>query len=163
MVEAAVAFSGGTPKGVRVIGPGGTEVPAQLTASGHVLFLASVPSVGFAVFDVQATDAVAAPARSALSVSESSLENARYRLQIDRNGDIGSLFDKMLNKELLSAPARLEIKTDNPRNWPAWNMDYDQEIAPPRAFVSGPARVRGWRDESRCASPVIRTRPPLVP
>ena len=142
VVEAAVAFSGGTPKGVRVIGPGGTEVPAQLTASGHVLFLASVPSVGFAVFDVQATDAVAAPARSALSVSESSLENARYRLRIDQNGDIGSLFDKTLDKELLSAPARLEIKTDNPKAWPAWNMDYEDQMREPRAYVHGPATIR---------------------
>ena len=152
VVEAAVTFAGGTPKSVRVIGPDGTEVPAQLTASGHVLFLARVPSVGFAVFDVQAADAAAAPARPAagskkpappaLAVTESSLENARYRLQIDQNGDIGGLFDKTLNKELLSAPARLEIKTDNPRNWPAWNMDYEDQMRAPRAYVHGPAKVR---------------------
>jgi alpha-mannosidase len=152
VVEAAVTFAGGTPKSVRVVGPGATEVPAQLTASGHVLFLASVPSVGFAVFDVQASDALPVPlkpaagarktAPPALAVSESSLENARYRLQIDRNGDIGSLFDKILNKELLSAPARLEIKTDNPRNWPAWNMDYEDQMRAPRAYVHGPAKVR---------------------
>ena len=36
----------------------------------------------------------------------------------------------------------MEIKTDNPKNWPAWNMDYDQQIAAPRAFVGGPAKVR---------------------
>ncbi len=34
---------------------------------------------------------------------------------------------RALNKELLSAPARLEIKTDNPRNWPAWNMDFEDQ------------------------------------
>jgi alpha-mannosidase len=152
VVEAAVSFAGGTPKGVRVFGPGGTEVPAQLTASGHVLFLASVPSVGFAVFDVQASDAAPVslkPAAGAkktappvLAASESSIENTRYRLQIDSNGDIGSLFDKILNRELLSAPARLEIKTDNPRNWPAWNMDYEDQMRAPRAYVHGPAKVR---------------------
>jgi alpha-mannosidase len=152
VVEAAVTFAGGTPKSVRVVGPGGTEVPAQLTVSGHVLFLASVPSVGFAVFDVQGADATAVPTQPAagakkpvppaLAVSESSIENARYRVRIDQNGDIGSLFDKTLNRELLSAPARLEIKTDNPRNWPAWNMDYEDQMRAPRAYVHGPAKIR---------------------
>jgi alpha-mannosidase len=159
VVEAAVAFPGNAPKGVKVTGPDGKAVPAQLTASGKVLFLAKVPSIGFAVFDVQGTDEAAAPAPAAkpataakapgknaatvgLSVSESGLENARYRIAIDQNGDMVSLFDKTLGKELLSAPARLEIKTDNPRNWPAWNMDWEDQTRAPRAYVHGPAKIR---------------------
>ena len=55
---------------------------------------------------------------------------------------MSSIFDKAPGKELLSAPIRLAIKTDNPQNWPAWNMDYDQEIAPPRAYVGGEAKIR---------------------
>jgi alpha-mannosidase len=142
IVQAKVAFAGGTPKGVRVVGPDGADVPAQLTADGSVLFLARVPSVGYAVFDVRPAEAADAPAAAALSVSESSLENARYRVRIDGNGDIASLFDKVLGKELLSAPARLEIKTDNPKAWPAWNMDYEDQMREPRAYVGGPAAVR---------------------
>ncbi len=139
VVEAAVGFPGGTPRAVRVLGPDGADVPAQLTADHKVVFVAKVPSVGFAVYDVQPADA---PAASALKVTESSLENARYSVRLDRNGDLASIFDKGLNQELLSAPARLEIKTDNPKNWPAWNMDYDQQIAAPRAYVGGPVKVR---------------------
>ncbi len=158
VVEASVAFAGGAPKGVRVTAPDGKDVPAQLTASGKVLFLAKVPSVGYAVFDVQPFETVAAaPAKAtaptratttkkgvspSLSVSETALENGRYRVTVDQNGDIASLFDKTLNKELLSAPARLEIKTDNPRNWPAWNMDWEDQMRAPRAYVHGPARIR---------------------
>lgn len=158
VVEASVAFAGGVPKGVRVTDPDGKDVPAQLTASGKVLFLAKVPSVGYAVFDMQPFETVAAaPAKAtaptratttkkgvspSLSVSETALENGRYRVTVDQNGDIASLFDKTLNKELLSAPARLEIKTDNPRNWPAWNMDWEDQVRAPRAYVHGPARIR---------------------
>ena len=142
VVEAAVTFAGGAPKSVRVVGPGGAEVPAQLTTSGHVLFLATVPSVGFAVFDVRPSETAAAAPSSPLTVSESSLENGRYRLRLDQNGDIASLFDKALAKELLSAPARLEIKTDNPKAWPAWNMDYEDQMRAPRAYVQGSAKVR---------------------
>ena len=40
------------PAAVRVYGPDGAEVPAQLS-DGKVLFLAKVPAVGYAVFDVR--------------------------------------------------------------------------------------------------------------
>jgi len=92
------------------------------------------------VFDVQ--PAATAPSASTLRITESSLENARYRVTLNPYGDVGSIFDKSLNRELLSGPARLEIKTDNPRNWPAWNMDYEDQMRPARAFVHGPPRVR---------------------
>jgi alpha-mannosidase len=147
LVEAAVTFAGGTPKGVRVTGPDGKDVPAQLTASGKVLFLAKVPSVGYAVFDVQGVEGGPqaqrlAPQGQLLAVTDTTLENGRYKVTIDANGDIGSIFDKLLKKELLAAPARLEIKTDNPRNWPAWNMDWEDQTRAPRAYVGGPAKTR---------------------
>src|SRR5205085_2921819 len=79
---------------------------------------------------------------SELKVSESSLENSRYRISIDKHGDVSHIFDKQLNRELLSAPIRLAISTDNPRRWPAWNMDFEDEQRAPRSFVSGDAKVR---------------------
>ena len=67
VVEATVAFPGGAPKAVRVIGPDGADVPAQLTAGHKVVFAAKVPSVGFAVYDVRPADA---PAASTLNVTD---------------------------------------------------------------------------------------------
>src|SRR5712692_6983467 len=139
VVEASISFPGGTPNAVRVFGPDSSEVPAQLS-SGKVLFLAKAPSVGYSVYDIQPADS--SPAASTLKVTESSLENARYRVMLDQNGDVGSIFDKTLNKEMLSAPARLAIKTDKPEQWPAWNMDFPDQQKPPRAYVGGPAKIR---------------------
>ncbi|MGA1995693.1 MAG: glycoside hydrolase family 38 C-terminal domain-containing protein, partial [Bryobacteraceae bacterium] len=138
LVEAKVDLPAGA-KAVRVVGPDGLAVPAQLSG-GRVLFLAKVPSVGYAVYDVE--PAASEASSSALHVSESTLENARYRVRIDPTGDIGSIFDKSTQKELLYAPARLAISYDNPVQWPAWNMDWDQEQAPPRSFVTGPATIK---------------------
>jgi len=137
LVEAKVDLPVGA-KSVRVVGPDGIAVLAQLS-NGRVLFLAKVPSVGYAVYDVE--PAAKEDSNSALHVSESTLENARYRVRIDPTGDIGSIFDKSIQKELLSAPARTAISYDNPVQWPAWNMDWDQEQAPPRSYVSGPATI----------------------
>lgn len=139
VVEAVVVFPQGPPAAVRVVGPDGTETPSQLS-NGKVLFLAKAPPVGFAVYDVQpATGPSMSPA---LKASEQSLENSRYRISIDRHGDVAHIFDKQLNRELLSDAARLAISTDNPRRWPAWNMDFEDERRPPRSFVSGDPRIR---------------------
>jgi alpha-mannosidase len=139
VVEASIEFPGSTPDAVHMIGPDGKETPAQIS-NGKVLFVAKVPSVGYAVYDVQ-PGAVAGFA-SALQVSKNSLENQYYRVRLNQDGDVVSIFDKSINRELLSAPARLAISYDNPEQWPAWNMDWDQEQAAPKAYVSGPAKIR---------------------
>lgn len=165
VVEADVALPAGTTA-IRVIGPDGKEVPAQWE-NGKAVFLARVPSVGYAVFDVEAA---ATPAESTLKVTlpqgfggrggrggfgggapvERSIENARYKVSLNGAGDVSSIYDKSLSKELLSAPIRMAVSSDHPAQWPAWNMDFDQEQAPPRAYArggqvrikeNGPARV----------------------
>jgi len=140
IVEATVNFSGGMPKAVHVSASDGKEVPAQIS-NGKVLFVAKVPSVGYAVYDVQ-PGAVVEAAASKLQASENSIENQYYRVKLNADGDVASIFDKAIAKELLAAPARLAISYDDPEQWPAWNMDWDQEQAGPKAYVEGPARIR---------------------
>ncbi len=140
VVEAQIDFNGSAPQSVRVTGPDGKPVPAQIS-NGKVLFVAHAPSVGYAVYDVEPATAPASGTET-LHVSERTLENPYYRVQLNDAGDVASIFDKALHKELLAAPARLAISYDNPRQWPAWNMDWDQEQASPKEYVGGPARIR---------------------
>jgi alpha-mannosidase len=139
LVEASVSFRGGEPKSVHVTGPDGKGVPAQIS-NDKVVFVAKAPSVGYAVYDVQPGSGPAD--QYGMKVSENSLENQYYRVKLNADGDVASIFDKSLGKELLSAPARLAISYDNPEHWPAWNMDWDQEQAAPRAYAGGPAKIR---------------------
>src|SRR5215472_10546695 len=138
IVEAKVDFPGGMPQAAHVVAPNGKEFPAQISGD-KILFAAQVPSIGYAVYDLQ-PGAISSP--SSLRVSSDSLENDYYRVRINQDGDVSSIFDKSTGKELLSSPARLAVSYDNPKQWPAWNMDWDQEQAPPRAYVSGPAKIR---------------------
>ena len=141
VVEAEIP---GTGKGVSVSGPDGKAVPAQVLGGGakgtRIAFLARVPSVGFAVYHARLADKVE-PANSALRVDEKHLENERYVVALDANGDVVSIRDKSAGQELLSAPARLELCYENPKHWPAWNQDWTDRQLPPREFVGGPARV----------------------
>ncbi len=136
VVEVNIPIRPGAP---RVFGPDGREVPAQV-ADGKVLFLAKLASVGYAVYDVRfaGDDGAAAPLR----VSPHSLENHRYRIALNVEGDVSSIFDKQLNRELLAAPVRLAIKDDTPAQWPAWNMDWIDQQKQPRAYVNGNPAIR---------------------
>ncbi|MGH9588288.1 MAG: glycoside hydrolase family 38 C-terminal domain-containing protein, partial [Acidobacteriaceae bacterium] len=138
VVAAKLDLPGGT-QSVTVTGPDDKTTPAQVS-NGKVIFLAKTPSVGYAVYSVRPANHEVA--NSSLHVSQNSLENQYYRVTLDKNGDIASIFDKQIHKELLAGPMRLAISYDNPEQWPAWNMDWDQEQAPPREYVSGPAAVR---------------------
>ncbi|MHB8215210.1 MAG: alpha-mannosidase [Candidatus Sulfotelmatobacter sp.] len=140
VVEATVTFPNSTPNAVHVTGPDGKDVPSQVS-NGKVIFLAKAPPVGYAVYDVQ-HGAEGANSAATLHVSDTSIENEYYRVKLNSDGDVSSIFDKSLGRELLSAPARLAISYDNPERWPAWNMDWDQEQAAPKTYIAGPAKVR---------------------
>ncbi len=131
-----------------VTGPDGTEAPAQVVSvkdgRAKILFLAVMPACGFAVYAVQAAPASGNAAKSGgeLTVSAAGLENARYRVVLDANGDIGSIFDKAAGRELLSAPARLALLHEKPAEYPSWNMDWADRQKPPRTHVAGTPSVK---------------------
>jgi alpha-mannosidase len=144
-VTATISFDGPAPNGVRVLDPDGREVPSQILEStgttADILFLARVPSVGFAVYDVRAADTPCSLA-TGLTVSERGLENGRYGVALDYNGDIASIFDKQAGREMLASPLQLQLIDDEPTEWPAWEVDFTDLMAAPRAVVAGPAWVR---------------------
>jgi len=158
VVEARVALPEG---GVRVVGPDGVVVPAQREGD-KVVFVAKVPSVGWAVYDVLPSGVGARGSgvgETALRVQlrPATLENSRYRISIDGGGDVASIIDKRTKRELLGAPARLALQAEHPHDWPAWNMDWADQQKPPRAFVGGPASMRIVEDgPARVAIEVVR-------
>ncbi|MEN6371808.1 MAG: glycoside hydrolase family 38 C-terminal domain-containing protein [Armatimonadota bacterium] len=144
-VVKAMVKSFGPANTVKVVGPDGKVTPSQVI--GHegndltVIFIAKVPSVGFAVYDVRPSDAQNVD-KNGLSVTEKSLENARYKVTLDENGDISSIYDKLAAREMISSPIRLAFIADDPREWPAWNIDWKDQSAAPRDYVAGPAKFR---------------------
>ncbi len=146
VVEAEIVWPGEAPAQVRVHGPNGRETPSQLLArtqrSVRVAFLAAVPATGFAVYDVRPARS-ACPLDTGLGVDAAGrLENGRYRVMFDAAGDVVSVFDKRLGRELLAAPLQLQILDDEPAKWAAWEIDHADLMAAPRAVVGGPAQVR---------------------
>ncbi len=140
LVEAEVVFSAAEPAEVRVFSPAGDEVPAQVTGRDgrrvRVVFVASVPAAGFAVYDVRPAKSACA-LQTGLSCQDQHLENSHYRLTFDESGNIASIFDKQSERELLSGPVVLQLLDDIPEKWAAWEVDYDDVMSPPRQVSDG--------------------------
>ncbi len=130
-------------KSVRVFDKNGIETPSQIvdTQNGKkVLFIASLPPVGFKVYDIRPADK---PFKEdpGLKISATSLENARYLIKVNNDGDVASIYDKSLKKEILSAPAQLQMLNNYSPEWPAWEITYEAVSAKPRNHVKGPAKI----------------------
>jgi alpha-mannosidase len=141
LVEATVAFPGVVPAKVRVIDrETGRSVPAQILSSqdhqAQVLFPAAMPSIGFKVFEAGAGDAGAS--ESKVSAAPDRIENERYTVRINADGDIASIYDRAAAKELLRAPIRLEMRDDPSPDKPAWRILFDTINAPVREYPVAP-------------------------
>lgn len=115
------------PRSVVVFNEKGKTVPAQKLAykDGQITLLltAQLPSLGVAVYDVQASNKN--EQESTFSVSEKVLENSVYKLTLDSNGDIASIIDKRTERELIQAGKSIRLALfPNNRSfaWPAWEI-----------------------------------------
>lgn len=144
LVEARVAIPGRGP--VRVFGPDNKEVPSQVLERRdgmvRLLFSASVPAVGLSIYDIRRSASAYTESKSPLHVDEKGLENARYRVRLNARGDVSDIFDKQLGRELLRQPHRLVFTHESPKQYPAWNMDWEDRREPPLGYVDGEPRVR---------------------
>ncbi len=122
----------------------GKEVLSQVVAGfdgkKRILFQAELPPVGAAVYSIQV--AKSKLSNKELAVRDNYLENNFYKVSIDANGDIASIFDKKLDKELLEKPIQLEIGPDFPKLKPAWRIYWEDISQPARSVASNPISVK---------------------
>ena len=115
----------------------GDKTPVQHVGD-KLVFIAKAPSVGYTVYHLVPGEA---PHHSEAHASGTTLENDHYKVALNADGDVSSIFSKDLKREMLASPVRLALSNDTPKQWPAWNMDFDQEQAAPLRYVKGPAKI----------------------
>ena len=144
VVEAEVAYPEGAPEFIQVFGPDGNEVLSQILSrtkiSCKIIFLANVPSFGLVCYHVQPSKRES-ELKNGLLTGSNFLENEFYKVVLNANGDVSSILDKKLNKEILSSSARLEFQKEHPEHWPAWNMDWKDRRNPPSGTVDGVPKI----------------------
>ncbi len=128
-------------KTVKVVGPDGKESPSRLiqsSGSAQLSFVASAPSVGYAVYDLQ-TDVAPTKVIDKFKVTDRMIENEYYIVTVDNNGDVWSILDKKAGHEMLGAPIQYQFLFNKPKQWPAWEIQYEDLQLPPQVrFVGTP-------------------------
>jgi alpha-mannosidase len=132
------------PVNVKVTDKDGNTLPSQIISSKNnsitFVFLARLPSAGLSVFSVSET--TDKPAASGLAVTDKNLENSFFKIRVDQNGDIASIYDKRAAREVLSKPAALQFQREAPSQWPSWNMDWNDRKNPPVDFMNKDVTVK---------------------
>ena len=141
-------------KSVAVFDFKGNEVPSQVIRKQgkefDIVFLADIESTAFKVFDVRASDKKC-KIKTDLAVTEHTLENGKYRLIFNKNGDIASIIDKELGVQLLEKPIKLALHSNlGELNYPSWEIRKEDIESEPYLYAntpefeileSGPARI----------------------
>lgn len=140
-VTARVRMNENSPY-VNVFNFKGEQVKSQIVSkrgkSFEVVFQASVPSMGYAVYDVRASGTKCS-LPTTLKITEHTMENSKYSIVFNKNGDIGSIVDKKLRKQLLDAPIKLALLKDTGSfRYPSWEINYNDVKAEPVAFANTP-------------------------
>lgn len=87
-----------------------------------VSFIAPLKPVSVEIFSLSEGEGLVC---NELYIAENTIENKYLSVKVNENGDICSIYDKTLGKELLSAPIREEIFEDNSTVWPSWEYNFD--------------------------------------
>ncbi len=160
LVTATVELPG-TLNQVRVYDGAGKEVPSQIASlngrMATVIIAAHCAPVSYQVFDV-VPSAQPCTLATGLTVKKNLLENTRYKVTLDKNGDVSSLFDKIAKKEMLKAPIRLEMLDDKSVSWPAWEVMYESVTKAPRSFFDAPVITITENGPARVTLCVVRKR-----
>lgn len=122
----------------------GEEIPSQITKAfdgkKRVLFQAELPAIGGSVFSFR--EGTLQNNETELVVRDGYLENDSYKVLIDVNGDISSIYDKKLKKELLVKPIQFEFGEDFPDTKPAWRIYFKDMKKPARSVAANPISVK---------------------
>jgi alpha-mannosidase len=140
---------GRIPEESILVDPQGQPVPHQVIQSHattafrtRVAFIATLPPLGYRVYRLQPknADEVSPDVTANVTASETTLENARFRLTFDpETGTLTSLFDKETGVETLAGPAARPVVIDDPSDtWSHGVFRFDDEIG---TFAASRIRV----------------------
>ncbi|MFB6290642.1 MAG: alpha-mannosidase [Candidatus Bipolaricaulia bacterium] len=127
----------------------GNKSPAQVSGDGQKLIFKAngLPAMGAKSFRVERAESSPSPR---LDVRPDLIENEKIALQVDDDGSLSSIYDKVEDREVLQGPGnKLMAYRDVPTEFEAWELEgdiYDKSEALPspenvEVLESGPLRA----------------------
>lgn len=145
---------------IKVVDKDGNEVPSQIIKKKgkefDIVFLAEVESLGYKVYDVKAANK-RCQIKTDLNVSDHVLENKKYRLIFNKNGDIASVTDKENKRQILDAPIKMALIGDTGSlSYPSWEMRKEDIDKDPSCYANTPQFETIEKGPARIAIKVTR-------
>ena len=127
---------------IKVVDCDGNEVPSQvINKMGKVFdiaFVAEVEPLGFKVYDIQAANK-ACQIETDIKASGHTLENEKYQVIFNKNGDIASVIDKKTKRQLIETPAKIAKFTNTGAyNYPSWEIRHEDISNEIEVFANQP-------------------------
>lgn len=127
---------------VKVVDKNGNEVPSQIIRKKgkefDIVFLAEVKPLGYKVYDVKAANSKC-EIKTDLKISEHILENSKYQVVFNKNGDIASIVDKKNRIQLLDSPIKMALISDTGSlSYPSWEIRKEDIDKEPKCFANTP-------------------------
>lgn len=118
------------------------EVPSQVTAKKQkeldVIFQAELKPYSCKVYAISVADAPYS-IDTGLKITNHSLENFKYKLILNRNGDIAYLYDKELKREIINAPIKMAMLRDTGAlSYPSWEIRKEDIDKEPYCYANTP-------------------------
>jgi alpha-mannosidase len=140
-VQTNVTFSS-APTSIKVY-DNGTEIPSQLLSTNGntatiVFIVDQIPSIGMKVLDVVSNTGNYGGS-TGLTIGSNVITSDLFQVTINgTTGNISSILDKTNNKQVFTGGEGnvLQILTDTPAQYDAWNVDYAQMTATPLATLN---------------------------
>ncbi len=110
----------------------GTALMTQATDAGTLIDTGNIDEYSITSLKVTIDAASATPATS-LTVSQNLLENDFVKVELNSDGDVTSIYDKVNKRQVLSENAlgnQFQAFEDRPLDWDAWDIDifYDDKM-----------------------------------
>lgn len=127
---------------IKVLDKEQNEVPCQVIKKTgkefDISFIANVKALGFKVYNIIPSNKEC-NVKTDLIVTEHTLENKKYKVILNKNGDIASITDKEINKEILDSPIKLALLNDTgSKRYPSWEINKSDIDSEPFCYANSP-------------------------
>lgn len=120
----------------------GNEIPSQIiNKNGKVitaLLQVEIDSFGYQVYEVRKADEPYECEQKVIATNHS-IENEKYKLIFNKNGDIAYLYDKKLGRQIIDSPIKMALLHDTGSlAYPSWEITKEDIDKPPYCYANTP-------------------------
>ena len=145
---------------VKIFDKDGKELPCQLVNKNGkeltIVFQTELDAFSYKIYEVRPS-AEPCSLKTDVKATNHSLENSKYKLIFNKNGDIAYLYDKLLGRQILDSPIKMALMHDTGSlAYPSWEMRKEDIDKEPYCYANTPEFTVVENGPARVAIKIVR-------